>query len=263
MPLIATLLINSTFFSQSNVAIGSGTTILSVLTPDTIVMAADTKYTLHYPDGKIKEYKVQKIHKVGNIYYAFSGTSIVINTDNNTETFNFYKTLHNILVLNPTFNKITKLLDSSIRQELAIAFKNPNNKGLELLLNKPFLGFIAVTFINKKAIYEAGTYSLTGQNKKSYTVNYDSKTQKIPYFDRTGSCNYINSYLSNHFSYLVDTPLIKLDNKLINLIWVQSKKDSTVASPIDIFKITHKGLLSKRRDTSKGKRERIPLKQLL
>lgn len=122
-------LFNNVFCQNEGFTISGGTTTITVLTYDTIWIAADSKRTSIHEFGNTPTHDIFcKIGNTKNIYYTFTGDIPFINNAAGIEVFNAYKLMNKGIVeskkLSSSYNKFNEFIITDLN---AVFNKMPRN----------------------------------------------------------------------------------------------------------------------------------------
>ncbi len=215
------------------------TTIVIYITPNFVIMAADSKAV--YTNAKTFEETseaVSKIYKSGNVYFSLAGLTL-----NETRLFDVakiadgaFKNTHN---LNTAINKIKAKVGDALLQYLTNQKKNnpvlfKNNLAAEKYITS--IGIITIK--NNKPCTHLIGFIVTDDQRLKITTQEEvyptgSKRDAVYYLGTSGEINrYMNTIESNKLE------PVRFVEKLMNL--QASKTPKLVGPPIDIIKLTPK-----------------------
>lgn len=215
------------------------TTIVIYITPDFVIMAADSKavYTNAKTFAETSE-TVSKIYRSGNVYFSLAGLIL-----NETRLFDVGKiadsTFRNTHNLNNAVKKIKAKVGTALLQYLTN--QKMNNPALfkNNLASEKYITSIGIITIknNKPCAHLIGFIVTDNQQLKIRTEEeiYDqgSKRDAVYYLGTSGEINrYMNTIESNKLE------PVRFVEKLINL--QASKTPDLVGPPFDIIKLTVK-----------------------
>ncbi len=222
------------------------TTIVIYITPDFVIMAADSKavYTNARTFKKTSE-TVSKIYKSGNIYFSLAGLTL-----NETRLFDVaktadatFKSTHN---LNAAVKEIKVAVSEALTQYLTNQKKNNPVLFKRNLTDEKYITSIGIVTIknNKPYTHLIGFIVTDTQQLKIRTeeevYTSGSKRDAVYYLGTSGEINrYMNTIKSNQLE------PVQFVEKLMNL--QVSKTPDLVSPPIDIIKITSKQITWVRR----------------
>lgn len=227
--------------TQNNeLIIEGGTTVIAIITKDSIIIAADSKHVAKYSTSKeIKETTtVCKINITNNICYAFAG-NLDINL-NGKEIFNCKEIMEEVLAKDVQFESILP----EFNQMLATELRKVNSKigfiPIDTSENLPFISLIIAAY-NNGPLFKCVNYYIHYDKQKHIFLNFkDVTSKKIPIMHMIGWTIDIDSYLIQNPNYLKD--LSNLQEKLLFLIDLESKAHPyEVGLPIDMIKMTKDG----------------------
>jgi|GEM_PF-6299246 len=225
--------------AQNTIVIGKGTIIMTMISNDSIIIAADTKHVLA-TEGHghpVEVDTVRKIHRSGNFFFALSGLTEIRSASDNKRTFDaievFKECLHSSRDLQISLSDFNSHLTSTLR---ALYKTRQIDK---LPTDFPDTIFLGVSIVNYKNVSERlfGEFRITGSTPGDLSLKWRPHTvQSIPYIDDNGRDTYVHDFLNKHKEYFADTH--NMLSKMVNLIKVQARFDSTqVGCPIDAVTI--------------------------
>ena len=226
--------------TQVPISTGGGTTVLTFITPDSIIMAADSRHSRHYFDGRITVDTVCKIEHFENIFYCFSGTSDIFY--NNNKVFNVYDILKSCIKKRVSFKHILVRFNSKLNRQVHKMSKYVGTKYFfDSLPGRSLLEIILVRFRNDLPEYNSGMYMVTGNNKRNLYIQFFEDLYDSSYnLNKEGYHEHIDSFLNKNPGYL-ESPGTTND-RLATLIKMESKHHPLkVACPIDMVIIKNKG----------------------
>jgi hypothetical protein len=214
--------------NSQNIQFQHGTVILTVITPDSILMVADTRETVN--DSVF--YRVSKIIKTNDTYHAISGKITLRNLDNNKIVLNLRDTLEDIISKTDSFDSISdkfrNRLYNSLRQ---FHISLPLKSFKDIFPDSMFIQISVVKFINKKPTYIFGVYKFlnTDFNNPILIFIKDNTSPYTTFLNKNGKTIPISSFLRDNKHFL-DIFSVK---KLVYLTMVAAKNNSTeVGCPI-------------------------------
>lgn len=215
------------------------TTIVIYITPDFVIMAADSQGV--YTDAKTYRQSIQtvsKIYKSGNVYFSLAGL-----ISNETRSFNVAAIVNSKLVhasnLVSAINEIKVAVKADLFNYLTSQKRNnpllykANIEGEKYITsigivairnNRPYTHLIGFSAVDKGALQISTEEEVYGPNADKDAVYY------------LGTSDAINKYM-NSIQRINSEPL-QFVEKLMNL--QIAKTPQLVATPIDILKITPK-----------------------
>ncbi len=215
------------------------TTIVIYITPDFVIMAADSKavYTNAKTFKQTSEI-VSKIYKSGNTYFSLAGLTL-----NETQLFNVAKIadieFKNTGNINAAVKKIKAAVSDALLQYLINQKKANTVLFKKNIAAEKYITSIGIVTIknNKPCTHLIGFIVTDTQQLKIRTEEEEytsgSKRDAVYYLGTSGEINrYINTIRSNN------SDPVRFVEKLMNL--QVSKTPDLVSLPIDIIKITPK-----------------------
>lgn len=215
------------------------TTIVIYITPDFVIMAADSKavYTNAKTFTQTSEI-VSKIYKSGNTYFSLAGLTL-----NETQLFDVAKIsdaeFKNTRNINAAVKKIKAAVSDALLQYLTNQKKNNPALFKKNLSAEKYITSIGIVTIrnNKPYTHLVGFIATDKQQLKIRTEDEEyasgSKRDAVYYLGTSSEINrYINTIRSNNLD------PVRFVEKLMNL--QVSKTPDLVSPPIDIIKITPK-----------------------
>jgi hypothetical protein len=212
------------------------TTIIIYITPQFVIMAADSRGV--YTNAKTYEKTssiVSKIYKTGNIYFSLAGL-----TSNSTQSLDIAKTVND----NLSNSNITLAIGEMkvAVQKVLLAYLNNQKKNNPVLFKNNIEGerYITsvgiVTLKNNKPYSHIIGFRVLDENALKVTTEEevyasDAKRDAVYYLGTSGEINrYMNTITSNNMR---PVPFVE---KLMNL--QINKTPDLTAAPVDILKIT-------------------------
>ena len=234
-PLLAT---GQSNFSSMNIIL-KGTTIITSITNDKIIIAADSKQTWG-GDSSQKDFKIPlkcKIRHIGNFFFAAEGHTTMI-----TPHIDFLELIEEMdFKASLTFSEKIDSIEFMLREPVKIFvenFQRYNDKAFKAILNKVLLSISFSCFENEKPVSEALFWEIKSTLTGWEIIPTHAKSDLIPRYMIQGQKAAIDSYLTN--------PLLAneiFDEKNIpKLIELQIKSTPLlVGLPIDIVVLNSKG----------------------
>lgn len=229
---------NSTF-NNSFKTIG-GTTTITIITGDTIWVAADSKRTETNEVDKITGHNTfLKIMTTGALTYTFTGSMPFISNEKNIEVFNAYEIMNDALIKEPELEKGFALFNGNALKKLDSLFKiMPQRmlKNLQEKLDRKLIEVVLVTFVNghPKIINCDYGFSKIGEEIK-FIYKIKDQNQTLPFIVFTGYTEEIHKAIDN-VDYFGEAT-IKED--LVNLIRLEVKSNpEKVGFPIYVLRIS-------------------------
>lgn len=213
---------------------GGGTTVLTFITPDSIIMAADSRHSRHYFDGRITIDTVCKIEHFEKIFYCFSGTSDIFY--NNIKVLNVYDILKSCMKKRVSFKHILVRFNSKLNHQIHKIVKYVGTRYFfDSLPGRSLLEIILVRFNNEVPEYNSGVYLVTGNNKRNLYIQFFEDLYDSGFnLNKAGYHEHIDSFLKSHPGYL-ESPGTT-EQRLIDLIKLESiHHPLKVACPIDMI----------------------------
>jgi hypothetical protein len=212
------------------------TTIVIYITPDFVIMAADSKGV--YTNAKTNQQtsaSVSKIYKSGNVYFSLAGL-----TSNNTRSLNIAALANRKLTDTANLQWAIDQIKVSVKEAL-LTYLNDQKINSPILYknnlaDKYVTSIGLVTIQNNRPYTHLIGFVATDNGKPKITVEeevYKSANQKdaVYYLGTSGEINrYMNSIQANN-----DEP-VKFVEKLMNMQIIKTPK--LVAGPVDILKLT-------------------------
>jgi hypothetical protein len=222
----------STLFLQSHT-----TTIVIYITPQFVIMAADSKGV--YTNAKTYEKTtsvVSKIYKTGNVYFSLAGL-----TSNPTQSLDIAGTVSNNLSNSTNITVAIPQMKSAVQKAL-LAYLTNQKKNNTFLFKKNLEGDRYITSVGIVTIKNNKPYShiigfrVLDKNELKITAEEevyasDTKRDAVYYLGTSGEINrYMNTITSNNMQ------PVSFVEKLMNL--QINKTPDLTAAPVDIIKIT-------------------------
>jgi hypothetical protein len=227
--IITNILISFFSFSQ----IGSGTSILVIVTKDTIFIGADSKRKFTHLNGTVQFVKEKKIWNVGETFLFMAGNTIVINEDAKDTVFNVYKIMQYFVSKHETIESCFKSFNDSAIKKFNWITKN--SKQREEYIKYPELFDIGLAkFVGKVPKVLICRYRID----KNYVISY-IKEPDLPVVIPFPLLNGMSHHLEAR-KYWDTEPKNNLTNrdKLIKMILIEINKDSIdVGEPINTVAI--------------------------
>jgi hypothetical protein len=223
----------------SHISTGGGTTILTFITPDSIIMAADSRHSRHFFDGRITADTVCKIEHFGDIFYCFSGTSDIFYKNN--KVFNVYDILKSCFRKRVSFKHILVRFNSKLNHQVRKMVKYVGPRYFfDSLPGRSLLEIILVRFHRDLPEYNSGIYMATGNNKRNLYIQFFEDLYDSSYnLNKAGYHEHIDSFLSHNPGYLESRGTT--EQRLISLIKMEAEHHpQKVACPIDMILIKNK-----------------------
>jgi hypothetical protein len=227
---------------NKNVQVHYGTTIAAYITPDTAWIAADTKVNNINPQtSKVESsFKMNKIHEMDNIVYAFHGHPHIDYYDN--RIFDAIKTMADCIKKEKDLNAAFELFNLTIINQLndALKFLQDNNHPhvLHRYTNESFFGILMITFQNGYGEYLHRKYRFerVGMNIKA-TAEPQQITPEKNALLLLGSIGSASGFLTANPSYFHG--LNHMIEKLVFLIDKEAKANpKEVGFPVDALIMT-------------------------
>jgi hypothetical protein len=240
LTLILLLLVSTQLFAQKKSIIKHGTTLLTLFTRDSTMMAADTR--IYSTNGRETFYDtITKIRSFDSMTYGIAGIAS-IESSTHQEFFNTYSLidscLHNTSSPTEAFQLFSNVLSSKIE-----FFLNSDSIDAKDLAQRRNGGiFLGVSFVfpdqgNLSAII--GVFTLVKTSKKSFDVKFLPYHPSVdPSLIPIGEVQEIRNYLSDHSTYLQSHE--NYPDKLFELIHLEVKNSKIVGCPIDVVTISTK-----------------------
>lgn len=227
---------------NNDIIIRHGTTILTLVSPDTIWIAADSKVAevTSYNSTTGNSLSQNKIFETNGIIYGFAAI-LKCSNKSGMSLFDSQKIMDSIIKDRKQFQssaiaykdailvKLTELLDSLVLKE--------SHAFIDKYMNEPIHTFLMASFGNEGPKYYSQSY-IIAKNGNAYKIQemqpsiYDYGTM---YF-MTGSKKAIKEFLNLHPDYFGDFHEMK--KKLICLISLEAKKNlADVGMPVDVVEL--------------------------
>lgn len=221
-----------------NIAIGHGTTILTAVTLDSVVMAGDTRETIVFPDNSKKYDTVQKVFKYKDVLFGIAGTS-------------------NLYTITPweKFFEASLLMEKAIKkanafEEIPFLFFGEVKQTLNYYIDRKFLSAAQLATPDKRLMEFDIATNKNGLIKNYHgTIIFDSgfgnelfyqlldRTIIIPNIYKSGFTDHIEAFLQLHGDYL-EKPFQLLQIKLLDLIKLEAENHKyDVSCPINLITI--------------------------
>lgn len=220
--------------NYNNTATGGGTVILTYITNDSIVMAADSRHGVMDTFGHYSLSKLCKIKITNNIAYAFSGSVDYVNLDNRKVLYNAYTIIAACIkqkkYLKPAVDLFIDTMKHSIIPGLMVHLS-------QVALNKLkenygfFLQISVVCFYNNEPFYQCGDFVIEFEGSKFTHVDYHKNMIPPSNIYRIGLDDHIELYTKSHPEELKDAS--QLYNIMKKFIYIEANAhknevDSTV-----------------------------------
>jgi ATP-dependent protease HslVU (ClpYQ) peptidase subunit len=213
------------------------TTIVIYITPEFVIMAADSKGV--YTNAKTYEKTtsvVSKIYKTGNVYFSLAGL-----TSNTTQSLDIAKTVNDNLSKSDNVATAVQQMKASVQKALLTYLSNQkkNNPVLfkDNLAGDRYITSVGiVTIKNNKPYSHIIGFRVLDRNELRITTEEevytpDVKRDAVYYLGTSREINrYMNTITSNNMQ---PVPFVE---KLMNL--QINKTPELTAAPVDIIKIT-------------------------
>jgi hypothetical protein len=233
-------LLNFTASGQQNYfSIGGGTTILTLINQDSIIIAADSRHSTHFFDGRVIIDTVCKIARFDDIFYCFSGTSDI--SYKNNKVFNVYDILRSCLRKRIDLKHAVRKFNLKLNRQVRKMYRYVGpGYFLDSLPGRSLLQIVVVRFRHNTPEYIFGDYQVTGNNKKNISVQFfEDLFDTRLFFNKTGYHEHIDSFLIENPVFFSSAPTVEAS--LVDLIKLESTKHpQKVACPIDIIVIRNK-----------------------
>jgi len=223
------LLVFLSTLDAQNLTISHGSSILTVISPDTIWMAADSKLTLSSdPNGK---YTIEKIHEVKNVFYAFAELAFI--SEGKDTLFDAGKVLAKKINDGLDFYKIGTSINDSILSRLnEIINENNSNKIIlqQKYLDKPVLEFIMLSFKEGRPLCYTTTFALrrgVSDSLEVHIVNQFYYEKGIEIFF-VGEHDAMKKFLTKESYYLKTN----IQEKVVCLVKLEAENNKYVGLPI-------------------------------
>lgn len=217
--------------------IGRGTIILSLITKDSIVIAADSKVTFtNLPDATIK-----KIARYKNTYYSFSGFTTIRDMEGHV-FYSMKDTIQSALKHNKSFEEIVIALKKKFTNSIPIIYENSSQLSLEQLFpNRRFIELSLVRYNNNVPQYLFGSFYIDGPSLLKCSFRFqpdDSLSHTYPLINSNGHHYAVDSFLQKNPAYFKEGITLQ---KLVYLINLEAKKyPDAIGYPVDVVIIKPK-----------------------
>jgi len=230
--ILSFLLINIEAQNNDDVSIGAGTTILTVVTKDSILMVADSRHQIHHASGRIIIDTVTKINNYKDIFFGIGGCRDIFSK--NRKIFDAAEILANLLKGNESFEFIeTKLrdtLESELNRLIGSGYISPDML-IKYSIEGKFIGLSLVRFIKGNPAYLIGSFWVTKKFPVGISLEFKKLNPVVPFLNKIGRMNNINEFLEKNPSYLAELTGIYLT--LVQLIKIEIKANpNSVNCPI-------------------------------
>lgn len=218
---------------SQNLTVGHGTTILTFISNDSIIIASDTKQSIYDSSGnKIKDTIVGKIGFTNNIIYGFANLSFI--SYNNQEIFNPYK-IFNWFAIKEKPEMAFSSFNDSIIKNLKFAIKQQGQQLIDLINLKGGTSYIVASFLNNKPIVAIGSYYISGNIKNFEVIQKEEELSNMPFLNIRGMHDHIDSVFINNKRFF-DLSISSIYDKLNYLIKLEADNHPEIVGlPIDIL----------------------------
>jgi hypothetical protein len=208
-----------------------GTSILTIISPDTIWMAADSKLNSSLdPNGK---YSVDKIFETKNIFYAFAEVAYLVDKKNDT-LFDAAKILRNIINKKTELKYTINPFNDSIVNKLNVIINSSKYRKdtfKQKYLNKQVLQAVMATFVKGKPMCFSITYMLREDNSGSLFIVPENplvyeEGMEIFFL---GHHDEIKKFIARNPDYLING---HLREKIVCLVKIEADSNKDVDLPI-------------------------------
>ncbi len=230
------------FHNNENLEVFSGTTILLLVTVDTLWMAADTKASIIVSaNSHRKSFSHNKIHQNNNIFYGVTGAYRV----GKTSYYDAYEIMDAVIKKNTGIvNSYNACKDSLLKRLNFIIDSLVSKKSysyINTFLNKPgIFEFVIAAFEKGKPNYYSVRYALKSIQNKFKVVIADTEYFKETNGEiivRKGYVSSIIKFMDNNPYYLASKDRVK--ERLTCLIKIQADKTpEEVGLPVDVVAIS-------------------------
>lgn len=198
---VSLFLLSLNSFSQvSHSTIGGGTTVLIVITKDTIWMAGDSKMNFSFTNKKWVS-TVSKIGNYKNIFFGFSGKAIILLDKKGDTIFNAFRVMFEGLKKYNDLEKAAKYFTETSKKILDKFFKTPDaieDKAAWIANGDVLFEMDIISFAKGLPVYHFYIY---GVNKDSFNLRF----RELPtahgqdFIHCAGFCTLIKPYFSDAF----------------------------------------------------------------
>lgn len=230
-------------FSQSNFTIAGGTTIIYVVTKDSIVIAADSKQSHAVGMIKRKSTTDTKIKVKNNIFYAMSSDFVTISTPEKKEVFNGYLLVDSLLRVNKNIDWVFDKFNLLATTRLDNIFKmmpKKMTKPYYSRINEILFQFVIATFNGVTPVCRSSEFGFKINNGVIKLSYQDKQNYKPPFAVYLGQCEEIKNKTRSKSFQGYDLSNLKKD--LIDMIRLEIRANpDKVGEPIKIVSIYPKG----------------------
>lgn len=238
--------IYSTTYSQTNQQkFEGGTTILTLLSKDSVWIVADSKQgSLESQSQNRNTSIVCKINHTNGIYYTFSGQLVNSKSPNGFYYFNSNAILELAISKYKNFDSMFLYFDSTIRNKLFLACQKDSQQSIkhfkERFLNRLLLNVTITTFINGNLKFVSRKYYCSLQKSNKIEILYKDIIEPpgFPVLFKVGMRSAIDSFLKKNPNFDLSSSRIKYWGQY--LVGLEIKRDSNaVGKPINIISFGH------------------------